>query len=64
MPIITVAMGPATEEQKKKMVERFTAEAVDITGIPADHFFVMINEHPLENIGVAGRTIKEMRAGS
>jgi 4-oxalocrotonate tautomerase len=62
MPVISITMGPATEEQKKMLVERLTAEAMDITHIGADHFTVLIHELPYENLGVGGRTIKEIRA--
>lgn len=61
MPVINITMGSATEEQKKQLVERLTAEAVNITKIGIDHFTVLINELPQENIGVGGKTIKELR---
>jgi len=63
MPVINITMGSATEEQKKQLIERLTAEAIDITKIGAEHFTVLIHELPYENLGVGGRTIKDIRAG-
>ena len=61
MPVITVTMGQASEEQKKKLVENLTREAMEITQLGADHFTVFIQELPFENIGLGGKTIKEIR---
>ncbi|MCX5826422.1 MAG: tautomerase family protein [Deltaproteobacteria bacterium] len=63
MPVISITMGPSTEEQKKMLIERLTADAMDITHIGAEHFTVLLNELPYENLGVGGRTVKEIRAG-
>jgi 4-oxalocrotonate tautomerase len=63
MPVINITMGPAPEEQKKQLIQRLTAEAMDITKIGAEHFTVLINELPLENLGVGGKTVKDIRAG-
>ena len=61
MPIITVSMGEASEEQKKKLVQNLTREAAEITQKDPNHFTVFIHEYPYENIGQGGKTIKEMR---
>jgi len=61
MPVITVAVDKLNEEKKKKLVEHLTKEAADITGYPADYFFVYIQEYATENIGVGGKTIREIR---
>jgi 4-oxalocrotonate tautomerase len=63
MPVINVTMGPATEEQKKMLVEGLTSEAMNITKLGAEHFTVLIHELPYENIGCAGKTAKELRGG-
>lgn len=62
MPNIDIQMGSATEEQKKQMIERLTKDASEITNIPQDKFVVFIHEFPVENIGVGGKTVKELRA--
>lgn len=66
MPIINVelGLGQVNEKQKKQMIERFTADAVDITGMGIEKFTVLINELPLENIGVAGKPVKEFLAAA
>ena len=61
MPVITVAMDKASEEQKKKLVQNLTKEAAEITQKPVEHFIVYIHEYPHENIGMGGKTIKELR---
>jgi 4-oxalocrotonate tautomerase len=62
MPVISITMGPSTEEVKKNLVERLTAEAVNITKLGADHFTVLISELPIENIGCGGKCLKELMA--
>jgi len=65
MPVISVELGveQMSEAQKKQMIGRFTADAVEITGISADKFTILINELPSENIGVGGKTLKDIKAG-
>jgi len=65
MPVISVELGveQMSEAQKKQLIGRFTADAVEITGISADKFTILINELPSENIGVGGRTLKDIKAG-
>ena len=62
MPTITIALDKTSEEKKKQLVENLTKEASAITGYPPEYFFVYIQEHPAENIGIAGKTLKEMRS--
>lgn len=61
MPTITVAIDKLSEEKKKELVKNLTNEASKITEYPPEFFFVYIQEHPAENIGVGGKTLKEMR---
>lgn len=65
MPVISVELGveQMSEAQKKQMISRFTADAVEITGISADKFTILINELPSENIGVGGKTLKDIKSG-
>lgn len=62
MPSITIALDQTSEEKKKQLVEKITGVAAEITGYPAGYFFVYVQEHPAENIGVGGKTLKEMRS--
>lgn len=59
MPIINLTMGPLTTEQKKEIIERVTTTLMDITNIPEHSFTCIINELPLENLGVGKLTVKE-----
>jgi len=61
MPTITVAMDQISEEKKKQLVENLTREAAEITGYPAEYFFVYVQEYPTENIGVGGKILKELK---
>lgn len=65
MPVINIdlGLGQVTEEQKKQLISRITADAVEITGLSPEKFTMFIKEFPFENIGVGGKTIKEIRAG-
>jgi 4-oxalocrotonate tautomerase len=62
MPTITIALDQTTEEKKKQLIENLTRVAVEITGYPAGHFFVYVQEYPTENIGVGGKTVKEIKS--
>jgi 4-oxalocrotonate tautomerase len=65
MPVITIDLGAGqtSESQKQQLIHRLTSDAVEITGISAEKFTMFINELPFENIGVGGKTVKELRAG-
>lgn len=62
MPAITIELDQTSEEKKKKLVEKLTRDAAEITGYPAEYFFVYVQEYPAENIGVGGKTLKEIRS--
>lgn len=49
MPYISIERGKLTAEQKKRLIERLTATASEITYIPAQFFIVTIKELPDEN---------------
>lgn len=63
MPIISVALGEGqtSPKQKEELIRRLTSTAIDITSLPAQAFTVLINELPNANIGVAGKTLTELR---
>ncbi|WP_409421340.1 4-oxalocrotonate tautomerase family protein [Pseudaeromonas sp. ZJS20] len=65
MPVINIdlGLGQANEEQKKQLIERFTRDAVEVTGIAVDKFVILINELPHENIGVGGKSLKTLKMG-
>jgi 4-oxalocrotonate tautomerase len=62
MPTITIALDRTSEEKKKQLIENLTRVAVEITGYPPGHFFVYVQEYPTENIGVGGKTVKEIKS--
>ncbi|MGD9210282.1 MAG: tautomerase family protein [Desulfobacteraceae bacterium] len=64
MPVITITMGEgqATSQQKKELIESFTENATAITGLPAKVFTILINELGDDNIGVAGKTLAQMKS--
>jgi 4-oxalocrotonate tautomerase len=65
MPVINLdlGLGQTNAEQRRQLIQRLTADAVEITGIAAEKFTMFINEIPFENIGVGGKTVKEIKAG-
>ncbi len=63
MPVITLSMGKMDiidENVKKKLIKGLTEVAVEATKIDTEKFTVFIQEYPLENIGHAGKSIKEL----
>jgi 4-oxalocrotonate tautomerase family enzyme len=64
MPVIEITMGKSNKEQKKALIEKLTADAIEITKIPAIEFTVLIRELDGDNIGRAGKTLTELRAAA
>jgi 4-oxalocrotonate tautomerase family enzyme len=62
MPVIQITMGKSSAEQKKTLIERLSADAIEITKIPASEFTVLITELETDNIGRAGRTLTDIRS--
>ena len=62
MPAITIAIDRISGEKKKLLVEGLTRVAAEITEYPAEYFFVYVQEYQAENIGVGGKTLKELRS--
>lgn len=62
MPVISVTMGQGqtTKAQRKQLVERLTNEAVEIMKLPAQKFTILINELPVDSIGVGGHTLENL----
>jgi 4-oxalocrotonate tautomerase len=61
MPTITITVDKMSEEKKKQLVEHLTKEASKITEYPPEYFFIYVQEYAAENIGVGGKTLKEIR---
>jgi 4-oxalocrotonate tautomerase len=62
MPVIQITMEKTTKEQKKELVEKLSADAIEITKRPANEFTVLITELETDNIGRAGKTLTGIRA--
>ena len=62
MPVIEITMTKATAETKRALIERLTADAIEITKIPAVEFTVLIHELDRESIGRSGRTCADIMA--
>lgn len=63
MPCINVQMGNTTEEVKKQLIVELTSTAVKVTNMKPEQFTVFVQEFPYENIGVGGKTVKDIKAG-
>lgn len=62
MPVMTFEGGPMDTAMKKDLIEQLTAKASEITGVPAQHFTLLIREQPLENMGVGGESVAVLKA--
>jgi 4-oxalocrotonate tautomerase len=62
MPVIEITMGPSNTDTKRALIERLTADAIEITQIPAVEFTVLIHELERESIGRSGRTCADIMA--
>ena len=62
MPVITIEGGPTDATVKRELIEQLTEKAAEITGAPKQFFTVLVRELPLENIGLAGETVLDMKA--
>lgn len=61
MPIINVSFYPGrTLEQKRELVSRLTDVMTEVTGVEPTDVWVLINEVPKENFGVAGQLQSEV----
>ncbi len=62
MPVIEITMTKSSVETKKALIERLSADAIEITRIPASEFTVLIHELDRESIGRGGRTCADIMA--
>lgn len=61
MPVITVEAASLDMEQKRRLASELTDVAARILGMPEETIYVFLKENPLENIGVGGRLLSEMK---
>ncbi len=61
MPVITVEAASLDMEQKRRLASELTSVAASILRMPKETIYVFLKENPLENIGVGGRLLSEMK---
>ncbi len=59
MPQIQVEIGPATREQKERLIKELTKSSSEILGVNESSFYVLIKENSLDNWGVGGKMLSE-----
>ena len=62
MPYITIEGGELSPSQKEDLIKQITEVSSKIMKIPSDFFMVTIKELPDNNIGIAGKTIDNVKA--
>jgi 4-oxalocrotonate tautomerase family enzyme len=60
MPNLLISISPQTTEKKAEMAKAVTNEMSRITGMPSEHFVIMFNEMPKENIAVGGTLLSQL----
>lgn len=62
MPVITIDMHKVDETMKTTLIRNLTSTAVEATGIASQSFTILIRELDETNIGLGGKTLKEVKA--
>lgn len=62
MPVINISMHKTNDQIKTDLIRKLTDTSVEVTGIPADKFTILIDEMDDCNIGVGGKTLREIKA--
>lgn len=60
MPLIRVTTSPLTTKQKKEMVRQMTEVTMEVLGAPEQAHIVLIDELPLDALGMGKLTVAEM----
>jgi 4-oxalocrotonate tautomerase len=63
MPIVTLEMGPLSVEQKEKLINAFSRDVCEVTGMPPEAMVVLIHELSRDNMGVGGQQLSKMNHG-
>lgn len=61
MPIISFESGQLSDTVRAALIEKLTATAAEVTGIPAHLFFVTIRELPDHSMAVGGKTVAQIK---
>lgn len=60
MPYIHFDGNKMSAEKKAELIEKFTAVAQEVTGLPAQAFTVIIRENDPDNVGVGGKPLSQL----
>lgn len=60
MPLIRITTTALSSEQKREMVKRMTEVTMDVLGAPEEAHHILIDELPLDALGVGKKTVAEM----
>lgn len=52
-----------TAEQKQRLIAGVTKLIADVLGKETTHLVVVIDEVPMDNYGINGKTVRQIRAG-
>ncbi len=63
MPVITVDGAKLPKEKKAELIAELTETASRIMGIPAEKYIVYVKENDMDNIGVGGKVLSEIKKG-
>ncbi|MCT4613744.1 MAG: 4-oxalocrotonate tautomerase family protein [Marinifilaceae bacterium] len=61
MPVVNFIAGKLSKDQKKELIEKFTQITQDITHSPLEFITVVIDEYEDDNLGVAGKSVTEIK---
>lgn len=60
MPVIRITSTPMSKEQKRTLVAEMTTATMEILGTPEASHMVIIEEIPVDAIGMGKVTVEEM----
>lgn len=59
MPVITLELVKMSKEKKAELVEKVTKTVAEVSGLPAQSFYVFIRENERENVGIGGKLLSD-----
>lgn len=62
MPVVNFQGAILSTEQKKKLIQKFTEITKEVTHSPDQFITVVIEEYSLDNLGVGGKTVNEIKS--
>lgn len=62
MPYIAFETAPLAPDVRDRLIQRLSEVSAEVLGIPAEYFFVSVRELPEDNIAIAGKNVRQMKA--